>query len=91
MKTANLTVKLDETTKQEFKAFCENVGLNPSIAINMFIRYVVNNQKLPFSVSIPNKETIDALEEVRLLKQNPNKKIYNSFSEILSELENEEI
>lgn len=91
MKTANLTVKLDETTKQEFKTFCENVGLNSSIAINMFIRYVVNNQKLPFSVSIPNKETIDALEEVRLLKQNPNKKIYNSFSEILSELENEEI
>ena len=36
-----------------------------------------------------NKDTIEALNEVEELKANPNKKTYNSFSEILAEPEDE--
>lgn len=36
-----------------------------------------------------NKDTIEALKEVEALKANPNKKNYNSFSEILAEPEDE--
>ncbi len=34
----------------------------------------------------PNADTILAIKEVQELKQNPNKKIYKSFSEVLEEL-----
>ena len=36
-----------------------------------------------------NKDTIEALKEVEVLKANPDKKTYNLFSEILAELEDE--
>ena len=37
----------------------------------------------------PNAETIEAIEEVQKLKENPNKKTYGSFSELLGDLDNE--
>lgn len=36
---------------------------------------------------VPNKDTLEAIEEVRRLKNAPNKKIYKSFDEILREVE----
>ena len=38
----------------------------------------------------PNSDTILAIKEVQALKQNPNKKIYKSFDEVLEELDNDE-
>jgi len=49
--TANLTVRVDEATKKEFDSFCENVGLNATSAVNMFIRTVVRTRALPFIVT----------------------------------------
>ena len=37
----------------------------------------------------PNAETIEAIKEVERLKADPHKKTYNSFSEILAEIEDE--
>lgn len=34
---------------------------------------------------VPNRDTLEAIEEVKRLKDDPNKKIYNSFDEILKE------
>lgn len=36
---------------------------------------------------IPNAETIAAIQEVAELEKDPNKKVYNSFEEILAELD----
>lgn len=38
----------------------------------------------------PNADTILAIKEVQALKQDPNKKVYKSFSEALEELNNDE-
>lgn len=38
----------------------------------------------------PNEETIEALEEVERLKADPDKKDYESFQELLGDLDNEE-
>lgn len=37
----------------------------------------------------PNAETIEAMEEAERMKGDPNKKTYDSFEEIMKELENE--
>lgn len=39
----------------------------------------------------PNADTILAMKEVRRLKEDPDKKIYKSFGEVLEELENDEL
>ena len=38
----------------------------------------------------PNADTILAIKEVQELKQNPNKKVYKSFSEVLEKLDGNE-
>lgn len=40
---------------------------------------------------VPNAETIRAIEEVKALKNNPNKKCYATFSELMTEILLEEL
>ena len=51
MATSNLTVRVDESTKREFDAFCNNVGINATSAVNMFIKNVVRTRTLPFIIT----------------------------------------
>jgi len=51
VKAVNVTVRVDEETKREFDAFCENVGMNITTAFNMFMRAVLRTRELPFPVT----------------------------------------
>jgi len=51
MATTNLTVRVDENTKKEFDFFCENVGINATSAVNMFIKTVIRTRTLPFIIT----------------------------------------
>ena len=51
MATVNLTVRVDERTKKDFDGFCDNVGINATAAVNMFIKNVVRTRKLPFVIT----------------------------------------
>ncbi len=50
METLNLNVRVDANDKKSFEKFCDNVGMNVSTAINMFIKTVLREQKLPFEI-----------------------------------------
>ena len=50
MESLNISVCVDANDKKNFEQFCENVGMNVSTAINMFIKAVLREQKLPFEV-----------------------------------------
>lgn len=50
METSNLSVRVDVNDKKSFEQFCANVGMNVSTAINMFIKAVLREQKLPFEI-----------------------------------------
>jgi DNA-damage-inducible protein J len=63
--TVNLTVRVDEVTKKEFDTFCENVGLNATSAVNMFIRAVVRTRALPFIVTDANVSDQALLAEMK--------------------------
>ena len=45
------SVHVDAETKDQFDDFCEEVGINASIAFNMFIRAVLREKRLPFEVT----------------------------------------
>jgi len=51
MSAVNVTVRVDEDTKKQFDSFCENVGINVTTAINMFIRATLRTRELPFPVT----------------------------------------
>lgn len=87
MKKAVLSVKLNQNDKDEFQKFCASVGLNPSVAINMFVSNVIQNQQLPFAVKSPNKETLEALDEGEyILKHLDEYKSYSTVEELFEDL-----
>lgn len=50
MAQANLSVRIDEKDKKSFELFCNETGMNVSVAINMFIKSVLREHKLPFEI-----------------------------------------
>lgn len=50
MSQTNLSVRIDSEDKKRFEEFCNQTGLNVSVAINMFVKSVLRESKLPFEV-----------------------------------------
>lgn len=50
MSQVNLSVRIDEKDKKNFEIFCNETGMNVSVAINMFIKTVLREHKLPFEI-----------------------------------------
>ena len=48
--TTTITTRLDSNDKSRFDAFCENVGLTASAAINMFIKTTLREGEIPFKI-----------------------------------------
>ena len=51
MALATLTARVDEKDKVSFDAFCSNVGLNTSTAINLFVKAVLRENRIPFEIT----------------------------------------
>lgn len=67
MSQTNLSVRVDEQDKKSFEMFCNETGMNVSVAINMFIKTVLRENKLPFEVkadSFYSKNNIKYLEKI---------------------------
>jgi len=50
MSQSVLSVRLDEDIKHRFDAFCADAGMNASVAVNMFIRAVIREKRIPFDI-----------------------------------------
>lgn len=51
MSLATLTARVDEKDKARFDAFCSNVGLNTSTAINLFVKAALRENRIPFEIA----------------------------------------
>ena len=58
-------VYLDTKLKAQAKEIYKQYGLSLSEAVNIFLAQSVFNRGLPFEVKIPNKETLEAMEDVK--------------------------
>jgi DNA-damage-inducible protein J len=50
MAQATITARVDAVDKTNFDTFCSNVGLNTSTAINMFVKAVLRENRIPFEI-----------------------------------------
>ena len=60
---ATLTINTEEKTAENFYAFCEELGLDMSTAINLFIRTCLREKRIPFELSLL-KNTPPSIEEL---------------------------
>jgi DNA-damage-inducible protein J len=83
MKTAAVHSRIQPEIKEQAEAVLHRLGLSPTEAIRMFYTQIVLRNGLPFDVSIPNDETIKALEDSRsgrnLERFNSTKELFESW------------
>lgn len=94
MSQTNLSVRVDENDKRSFETFCNETGMNVSVAINMFIKAVLREHKLPFEVVQKtqfNQDLQEALAEAKEMRKHPeNYKKFHSVKELMEDLNNNE-
>ena len=86
---ANMTFSLDAPTKKRFVAFCDNIGLSASSVITVYIKTVVRENRIPFTISadpLPNAETIAAMEEGDRIARDPNWPTYTNPDKMWEDL-----
>ena len=50
MPAARISARIDDTDSKDFTAFCESVGLSVSTAINLFVKTVLREKRIPFPI-----------------------------------------
>lgn len=68
MAQTTLSIRMDENVKEQFDAFCSDVGMNTSVAINLFARAVLRERKIPFEISANADPFFSEANQIRLKK-----------------------
>jgi DNA-damage-inducible protein J len=91
MPSTNLSIRIDSQLKKEAEEIFSDFGMNLTSAFVCFVRQTVREQRLPFTPSrlVPNRETAEAVAEVRRLRTTGEGKRYARFSDLLSEVKAE--
>ena len=88
-KTASMYIRIDPKVKSDVEAVYAQYGMSITDAINVFLYTSRNVGGLPFDLrpSVPNAETLEAIEEVRRMKADPSVgKAYTDVDEMMEEL-----
>ncbi len=67
MATTNLNIRIDKDIKDQAEEIFNELGLNMTTAVNMFLRTAIREQGIPFELKldVPNETTAAAIEEGR--------------------------
>ena len=91
-KTSSMHIRVEPKVKEEAEKILNNLGMNSTEAINIFLRQVIINSGIPFEVKLPqfSNELLEAIKEAEEIEKHPeNYKKYHSVDELMEELENE--
>ncbi len=89
MATTNLNIRTDKDVKNQAERIFNELGLNMTTAINLFLRAAIREHGIPFSMKldVPNKTTISAIEEGRRIISDDNVEGYDNMEDLKSALE----
>ena len=90
MNSALVQARLRPELKQEAERLLAEIGLNPSEAIRVFYTQITIQGGIPFEMKVPNKETIQALEEMNDPEKRAKLKRYTSAKDLMSDILNED-
>ena len=76
MNTVATQIRVNAEIKKSAKAIFDQLGLDFSSAVNLFLFQCVLRGGLPFAVEVPNynKETLLAMSEAKSVSRDPNAK-----------------
>ncbi len=84
MATTNLNIRTDKDVKDSAERLFDQLGLNMTTAVNMFLRQAIRENRIPFEVTlnVPNAATVAAINEGRRIAKDKNVKGYSDIDEL---------
>ena len=84
--TSNINIRVDDEVKRKAEFIFNELGLNMSTAINIFLRYSIRYGGIPFDLCIetPNEETQSAIKDVN--KNRNMSKSFDSVNDLMEDL-----
>ena len=87
----NMSFRVDKDLKKQADKLFKNLGLNTSVALNMFLTQSVREQAIPFTPNMlapePNKELKKALQEAKDIESGKIKvKGYHNVNEFIQDM-----
>ena len=88
LSTTNLNIRIDKSVKNQAEEIFSELGFNMTTAINIFLRTTIKEHGIPFKLKldIPNKTTIEAIEEGRRMMSDSTTPKYSSIDELKAAL-----
>ena len=89
MVTTNLNIRTDKVIKEQAEQIFNELGLNMTTAINMFLRTTIREQGIPFELklNVPNETTEEAIKEGKRMMADPSTPRYSSIEALKEALE----
>ena len=89
MTTTNLNIRTEKAIKEQAEEIFNELGLNMTTAINIFLRTAIRERGIPFELKldVPNETTAAAIEEGRKMMSDPSAPRYSSMDALKAALE----
>ena len=89
MATTNLNIRTDKAIKDQAEEIFNELGLNMTTAINVFLRTTIRERGIPFELKldVPNETTAAAIEEGRKMTSNTSAPRYSSMDALKTALD----
>lgn len=89
MASTNLNIRVDKKIKEQSDEIFNELGLNMTTAINMFLRTTIREHGIPFELKleVPNDDTVKAIEEGRKIMNDPSAPRYTNITDLKAALE----
>ena len=73
MSKVSTNISLDAETKAKAQAMLADLGLDLSTAVNIFLKQMLYEGGIPFSITreIPNRITLEAMKEAQEMSRSP--------------------
>ncbi len=91
--TSAINVNVPSDVKEEATILFNNLGLNMSTAINMFLKRAIYERGIPFEVKepVPSKEFQSALQELDYMESHPEEyQSFHSVKELMEDLNSDD-
>ena len=84
MATVPTQIRIDQSVKKEAVQLFDELGLDMSSAVNLFLHQCVLRGGIPFMVEMPkyNKKTLEAMEEGKRIANDPSVKSYENIEDL---------
>ena len=89
MATTNLNIRTEKAIKDQAEEIFNELGLNMTTAINIFLRTTIREHGIPFDLKLetPNATTLAAIEEGKKLLSDPTAPRYSTIDDLKEALE----